>query len=137
MNGLAWDGLNFLSGGFLGLHLCQSSGATGPVAARLVGSGIVNGWGSSTGPLLVGLNPADSSVLFHHPVHIQEADTFSVRGEMPGLWQPINQVASKINSVEIVDGRRVLIRRVADVSKRDLSAIGAGMIGIDITGPWR
>ena len=135
--GWGWDGLNFLSGGFSGLHLCQSSGGAGPVAARLAGGGFLNGWGSSTGVLLVGLNPADSSVLFHHPVHIQEDATFSVRGEMPGLWQPINQVVSKINSVEIVDGRRVLIRRVADVSKRDTGAIGGGMIGIDITGPWR
>lgn len=135
----AWPGITY-PGTDGGMTICKNSAGTSADGVRVVGSAFVGGWGSSAAAMIEGLNPADSAMLFHYPVAVQEATSLSVRGEMPGLWQPINRVFSKRNTIETVDGRRILLKQVGDAGKVGSSyspSNGSGLIGIDITGPWR
>lgn len=128
-------GINY-PGQFNSFYLALDSFQATPTQACIRFSSFAGGWGSASA--LLGLNPADNSFLFHHPVHIQEPSG-SIRGVLPGLWQPINKMATKSNEVELVDGRRILLKKGPDVDFINVQTFGGriGLIGFDITGPWR
>jgi hypothetical protein len=143
-NGLNYPGLtagdDHRYGGFyVSRPWSQLTGS--PTRLRCAGSGLVDGWGSVSEPKYrtPTPNPADGALLFHHPILVQEESTAAVRGEMPGLWQPLNtRSIANVGSVFDVDGRKIMVVRGPDSATRNINSTDRmGAIGVDITGPWR
>lgn len=116
----------------------QETGA--PTRFRLAGSGVANGWGSSSSaygrvPLP---NPADLSLLFHHPILMQEETSKAVRAEFPGAYQPLHAyMSARIGDVVEINGRKIMLTRAFDSNNMGSATGKSGTMGWDITGPWR
>lgn len=78
-------------------------------------------------------NPADNGLLLHRPLLAVEGGT-TVRGEFPGLLQPVQNLplahGDIVTDIEQLPGRRVLMLATAGYSV-------AARLAFDITGPWR
>lgn len=143
LNGLCNPGVTTVADrAYGGFYISRpSSGVTGaPTRLRCAGSGLVSGWGSSesTFGATPSPNPADLATIFHHPLLVQEEGSRSIRGELRGLWQPLNTGSlAGVGSTVDVDGRKIMLVRGPDAGKYLQNTLErAGLIGIDITGPW-
>lgn len=132
-------GSEIYSGCYFSRPYSQELGA--PSRFRLAGSGVAHGWGSSSSaagrtPLP---NPADLSLLFHHPVVMQEEISKAVRAEMPGAYQPLHvSMVARVGDVVEINGRKIMITHAYDNNSPGSSGTGkSGTMGWDITGPWR
>lgn len=111
------------------------TGAMGtPGQVRYAGHHLNDGWGSSRteGSLPPAYpNPADGALIFHYPVMVQETSRV-IRGILPGAYQPLNSTlpVARHGTSELINGRSVLLLKAPDANS-------VGMMGIDITGPWR
>lgn len=127
------------SGCYLSRRYSQEIGA--PSRFKISGSGLMEGWGSSAKAeeRTPYPNPADLGVLFHTPIHIQEESNNCVRGELPGPYQFLHTYASaRIGDTYLVNGRQIMITRAYDNNSPHSSGVGkSGVMGWDITGPWR
>lgn len=115
-----------------------------PVRFRIAGNAVCQGWGSS--PSAYGRvpypNPADLSILFHTPIWMQEENSKAVRGELPGPYQPLHSyMHARIGDVVVVNGRKILLTHAFDADSGgdgvNSAGAGTGVMGWDITGPWR
>lgn len=84
-------------------------------------------------------NPADNSIYFDTDIRVVEVANNSVRGFMPGLLNPLHQrpynhktITETLNSA----ARLTLFVLTGAVMAADTD-VEMGMIGFDITGPWR
>jgi len=73
---------------------------------------------------------------------MQEENSKAVRGELPGPYQPLHSyMQARIGDVLLVNGRKILLTHAFDADSGGDSANGAGagtgVMGWDITGPWR
>ncbi len=142
-NGLNYPGYTAGSHHFSGCYLSrQYSQELGlPRRFRIAGSGLMAGWGSSRSAdeRIPYPNPADLSALFHTPIHVQEESSNCVRGELPGPYQLLHAYSSfRIGDIHTVNGRKILLTRGYDNSTASNHSLGrAGVMGWDITGPWR
>lgn len=135
----SYFGGDIYSGCYFSRPYSQELGA--PSRFRLAGSGVAHGWGSSSSasgrtPLP---NPADLSLLFHHPVVMQEEISKAVRAEMPGAYQPLHvSMVARVGDVVEINGRKIMITHAYDNNSPGSSGTGkSGTMGWDITGPWR
>lgn len=137
--GRASGGDSMYGGFYISRPWTQIAGA--PTRLRCGGSGLADGWGSSsiTGGKTPTPNPADGALIFHHPVLLAEETSGAIRGELPGLWQPLNTSSiANVGSVFAISGRKILTVRGPDASLTGNASLDrSGLIGVDITGPWR
>lgn len=144
-NGLNYPGytagLYHFSGCYLSRPYSQELGL--PRRFHIAGSGLVKGWGSSSSAdeRIPFPNPADLGVIFHTPIHVQEESSNCIRGELPGPYQFLHAYASaRIGDIYTVNGRKILLTRGYDNNYINSSYSGTGKSGVmgwDITGPWR
>lgn len=135
----SYFGGDIYSGCYFSRPYSQELGA--PSRFRLAGSGVAHGWGSSSssaGRTPVP-NPADLSLLFHHPIVMQEEISKAVRAELPGAYQPLHvSMVARVGDVVEINGRKILITHAYDNNSPGSSGTGkSGTMGWDITGPWR
>lgn len=124
----AWNG-NYLAGS-------ASNETQAPTSFRFLGHSMSDAWGFSSTFRVPYPNPTDSALFLHHPILLQEGTGYAVRGTMPGLYQPLqNAVETQKNSIHIVNNRQIYLASIGGTTAD--SQTSSGLIGFDITGPWR
>lgn len=122
---------------FIGSYLARSyTGGAGPVRWAAVGNPLGLGFGNG---LLMYPNPTDDSVPLQFPLIVAEEGYTALRGELPGIAQPLQKLGGLHGSVFTMTigplaGRRVMICKIHTTN---INAAVSSAAAFDITGPWR
>lgn len=131
---IGFESPNAFSGNYFARPYNQGSGT--PTRFRALGHSACSGWGVLSNPTYAIRypNPADSSLLLHYPVLLNEENN-TIRGTLPGVYQVIQTGASSLDmSVTQVNGKTIWLLNAPSHIDNDENS---GLMGFDITGPWR
>lgn len=120
-----------------GSYLSRSyTGGAGAVRWAGIGNPLGKGFGNGD---LVYPNPVDDSVPLHFPVIVVEEGYTALRGELPGIVQPIQKIGGLHGSTFTLtsgplSGRKAMVCKVHTAG---VSTAVSSAVAFDITGPWR